>query len=130
MATKIILGKFDLALTANSMFEVLMLEWITRRMAVDSVMLVRVKLRRMWQATVWLPHKEVKILPIPLIIRLMLTMPRKALRRLVKDVLGRLLVAVEECMVMVILVFVLSYTAVQVLWTVVLSVVGSGVVSI
>lgn len=55
---------------------------------------------------------------------LMLWTPRKALRRLVKEVLGKLLVAVEECMVMVTL-GPLVDSAVNVAWTLVPSPLGN-----
>lgn len=60
MPTRMIPLKFDLALTENTMFVFLMLEWITRRMFIDSVICVRLKFPRWWQATVWLAQSEVQ----------------------------------------------------------------------
>lgn len=83
---------------ANTIFVVPVL--VTTRMVVESVIPLRLKPPPVWQQMVWLAKADVQYLPIPWTITLCLAMPRHALRRLVKEVLGKLLVAVEEWMVM------------------------------
>lgn len=113
----IMLWKLDLVFRVNSMLDELMFECIISCMLEDRNMFLCLKLWWMWQVMVWLLYSEVNIFLILCMMLLVLVMLRKVFCWLVKEVLGRFLVVVEECMVMVMLLLLfLLYSCLQVLW--------------